>query len=106
MIDGALVRSGFGVTDSNEFFTRIDRVLRRSLGVSESATADETVRPAPPVDPSLPVDEEEQAQTPLTTEEDDGKPKVILPDHMKDKISIEMEEIGDDEYPEVKHDEL
>lgn len=33
-----------------------------------------------------------------------GKPGVILPDHLKDKIQIEMEEIGDDDLP--IHDEL
>ena len=60
----------------HRFFSRVDRVLRRALGVSETAPTDETVRPAPPVDPSLPLEDE-----------DDGKPKVILPDHMKDKVS-------------------
>lgn len=34
---------------SYSFFSRIDRVLRRSLGVSESDKADDTVKPAPPV---------------------------------------------------------
>ncbi|KAI0750667.1 heat shock protein Hsp90 [Daedaleopsis nitida] len=56
LVDGALVRSGFSVTDSNEFFTRVDRILRRSLGVSEHAPTDTTVKPAPPVDPELPPD--------------------------------------------------
>ncbi|KAI0677113.1 heat shock protein Hsp90 [Trametes maxima] len=56
LVDGALVRSGFAVTDSNEFFTRVDRILRRSLGVSEHAPTDTTVKPAPPVDPELPAD--------------------------------------------------
>lgn len=32
------------------FFERVDRVLRRSLGVSETAQADTTVKPAPPVE--------------------------------------------------------
>ncbi|KAN0097613.1 Hsp90 domain containing protein [Tylopilus felleus] len=53
LIDGALVRSGFDVADSNLFLTRVDRVLRRSLGVSETAPTDTTVKPAPPVDPTL-----------------------------------------------------
>ncbi|KAG8967251.1 hypothetical protein FRC03_010326 [Tulasnella sp. 419] len=47
LIDGALVRSGFDVADANLFFYRVDRVLRRSLGVSETAEADATVKPAP-----------------------------------------------------------
>ncbi|KAG8903450.1 hypothetical protein FRB99_003272 [Tulasnella sp. 403] len=60
MVDGALVRSGFGVSDSNVFFSRVDRVLRRSLGVSESAKADDKVKPAPPtVEPDEKVEKEE-----------------------------------------------
>lgn len=86
------------MTRLSRFLFKIDRVLRRSLGVSETAPTDETVKPAPPVDPSLPTEEElmEDALKALD-EEDDGKAKVILPDHLKDDISIEMEEIGDDE---------
>jgi len=42
----------------------------------------------------------------VAEEEDDGKPRVILPDDMKDKISIEMEEIDDDGNVVVQHDEL
>jgi len=49
LIDGALVRSGFEITNSNLFFERIDRALRRSLGVSETAQAPSNVDPAPPV---------------------------------------------------------
>ncbi|KAH9918203.1 heat shock protein Hsp90 [Epithele typhae] len=56
LVDGALVRSGFAVTDSNDFFMRVDRILRRSLGVSEDAPTDTNVKPAPPVDPELPPD--------------------------------------------------
>ena len=37
---------------------RVDRVLRRSLGVSETAKTDATVKPAPPIDPELPADDE------------------------------------------------
>jgi len=64
------------------FFSRVDRVLRRALGVSETAPTDETVRPAPPVDPSLPLEDEE-----VPLEEDDGKARVIVPEHMKDQVS-------------------
>ncbi|TFK75925.1 HSP90-domain-containing protein [Pluteus cervinus] len=96
LIDGALVRSGFEVQDSNTFFTRVDRVLRRSLGVSETAPTDDSVKPAPPVDPTMPESK--------TEEEDDGKPKVILPDALKDKISLEIEELEEDFV--LNHDEL
>lgn len=95
LIDGALVRSGFEVTDShrydiyswlldnhtdtsNRFFSRVDRVLRRSLGVSETAKTDESVKPAPPV----------ETEAPTQVDESD-KPGIILPDHMKDKVRIE-----------------
>lgn len=84
-------------------------MLRRALGVSETAPTDETVKPAPPVDPSLPT-EEELMEEALKALEEDGKPKVIMPDHMKDDINIEMEEIDDDDFPvvqtEAAHDEL
>ena len=43
----------------NSFFTRVDRILRRSLGVNEHAPTDTTVKPAPPVDPELPPNAEE-----------------------------------------------
>lgn len=82
LIDGALVRSGFDVPDSNEyvpsmvnaplyfhglsniaslalrFFERIDRVLRRAVGVSESAPTDTTVEPAPEAENTEPVGDE------------------------------------------------
>ncbi|KIY71447.1 HSP90-domain-containing protein [Cylindrobasidium torrendii FP15055 ss-10] len=94
LIDGALIRSGFDVPDTNDFFARVDRVLRRSLGVPESAQTDASVKPAPPVDPELP-------------EEDTFEP-VHIPDHMKGDFSIEVDEI--DEYGNVildqAHDEL
>ena len=34
------------------FFVRVDRVLRRSLGVSETAKANVEIKPAPEVDPT------------------------------------------------------
>lgn len=105
LIDGALVRSGFEVPNSNTFMFKIDRALRRSLGVSETAPTDETVRPAPPIDPSMPTEEElmeEYLQS--LDEEDGGKAKVILPDHLKDQMSVEMEEIPDDEDIFASHD--
>ncbi|KAG1892466.1 Hsp90 protein-domain-containing protein [Suillus subluteus] len=93
LIDGALVRSGFEVADSNMFLTRVDRVLRRSLGVSETAPTDNTVKPAPPVDPELPSD------IPVDDE------MFNLADEMKrNQIEFEMEEI--DEHGNVVHDEL
>jgi len=107
LIDGALVRSGFEVPDSDEFLIRVDRVLRRSLGVSETAPTDTTVKPAPPVDPVV-LDESEYEFKPEPVMDEPpefgGKPGVILPDHLKDKVQIDIEEIGDDDLP--IHDEL
>jgi len=107
LIDGALVRSGFDVPDSNRFFSRVDRVLRRSLGVSEHAPTDETVKPAPPVDPELFSEGNEPFDSSVfPPEEDDGKARVIVSEHMKDDLQIEMEEIDEDGNPVVEHDEL
>ncbi|KAF5393835.1 hypothetical protein D9757_000038 [Collybiopsis confluens] len=106
LYDGALIRSGFEVPSTNDFFSRVDRVLRRSLGVSEHAPTDDTVKPAPPVDPELPKFEELYKMPP-----EEGKAGVYLPPHMQDDLSIEMEEIDDDgnllvDEPVAEHDEL
>jgi len=52
----------------HRFFVRVDRVLRRSLGVSESAKAEVDVKPAPEVDPTEP--EEEVPETPQYFDEE------------------------------------
>ena len=92
---------------NSRFLIRVDRVLRRSLGVSETAPTDTTVKPAPPVDPTV-LDESEYEPKPEPVMDEPrefgGKPGVILPDDLKDKIQIEMEEIDDDGFP--IHDEL
>ena len=88
---------------------RVDRVLRRSLGVSETAPTDTTVQPAPPVDPVV-LDESEYEPKPVLDafddlpEYNDGKPRVILSDEMKEKIQVDIEEYTEDDSP--IHDEL
>lgn len=95
LIDGALVRSGFDVADSNQFLSRVDRVLRRSLGVSETAPTDETVKPAPPIDPEIPE----------MIPEDGEQHNFSPPDWIdEEQFKIEVEEI--DEQGNVVHDEL
>jgi len=93
LIDGALIRSGFDVKDSHLFFRQIDHVLRRSLGVSETAEAEVNIIPAPPVE-TKPVDPE------------DTKPRVEIPEELKDSVKIDMEEIPEDEdiYGNKIHD--
>ena len=59
------------LTLPHRFFSRVDRVLRRSLGVSETAPTDTNVKPAPPVDPKLPGEEEEVSMAAPEEEEDD-----------------------------------
>lgn len=73
---------------AHRFFGRVDRVLRRSLGVSETAPTDTTVKPAPPVDPELPSQEDELPHLPPFDEADDGRAKVIIPEHMKNDVSL------------------
>ncbi|TCD70817.1 hypothetical protein EIP91_001507 [Steccherinum ochraceum] len=100
LIDGAMVRSGFAVNDSNEFFTRVDRILRRSLGVSETAPTDTTVKPAPPVDPELPTEEEpEEEPFPFM------KPRMEQPPAPQWEVE-EIDEDGNPVNPPKSHDEL
>ena len=110
----------------------MDKLLRRSLGVSEADKPTFEVKPAPPkaaeaakeVKPDMNYvhnrleslekeheeDETEQddSEPPKQAEEKlvdrDGKPQVILPDHLKGKVSIKMDEV--DEDGKVVHDEL
>lgn len=77
------------------FYTRVERVLRRSLGVSETAETDAQVKPAPPVDPTL---EEEGDKNEGTG------PHFDIPSEWKDKVSITMEEVSDE--ADAVHDEL
>lgn len=88
---------------------RVDRVLRRFLGVLENAPTDTTVKPAPPVDPVV-LDEAEYEPKPEThfndlPEFEDYKPRVILSEEMKKKVEIDIEEVDEDFMP-VHHDEL
>jgi len=87
---------------------RVDRVLRRFLGVLETAPTDTTVKPAPPVDPVI-LDEADYEPKPEflfneLPEFNDGKPRVILSEEMKKKIEIDIEEVDEDFLP--VHDEL
>ncbi|KLO10241.1 heat shock protein Hsp90 [Schizopora paradoxa] len=116
LIDGALVRSGFEVPDSNEFFNRVDRVLRRSLGVSETAKTDATVKPAPPVDPEPPQEDvmPDFSSFPEFTDMFPDRRKgeqIVMNDDILEGIQIEMEEdepevVEEDESPVTHHDEL
>jgi len=96
LIDGALIRSGYDVPDVNVFFERMDRALRRSLGVSEHAKTVVDVKPAPPVDPE-----------PIRSEPEVSKAFVEVPEHLKGQVEIEMEEMPDEEEEtDPIHDEL
>ncbi|GAA5860289.1 hypothetical protein JCM8547_003453 [Rhodosporidiobolus lusitaniae] len=50
----ALLKSSYQVPDPNAYFAQIETILRRALGVSQSAQAEVDVKPAPPVDTSPP----------------------------------------------------
>jgi heat shock protein 90kDa beta len=79
----------------SRFYSRVERVLRRSLGVSQTAKADTEVKPAPPVDPKL----EEGEETEETKE-----PYLNIPSELKDHISVTVEEINAETT--AVHDEL
>lgn len=53
----ALLKSQYQVPDPNAYFSMIESMLRRSLGVSQSAQADVDVKPAPPVETGPPPSE-------------------------------------------------
>ncbi|EMD40828.1 hypothetical protein CERSUDRAFT_111414 [Gelatoporia subvermispora B] len=103
LIDGALVRSGFSVQDSNEFFIRTDRILRRSLGVSETAPTDTTVKPAPPVDPEIKAEDDFSF---LDDIPGGDQPGVYIPESLRDQVSWEVEEIDEEGNPVHPRDEL
>ncbi|GAA6041542.1 hypothetical protein JCM8097_004254 [Rhodosporidiobolus ruineniae] len=53
----ALLKSSYQVPDPNAYFSQIEHILRRSLGVSQSAQAEVEVKPAPPVETGPPPSE-------------------------------------------------
>jgi heat shock protein beta len=67
------------------FFSRVDRVLRRSLGVSETAPTDTKVKPAPPVDPEI---HPEPATEEMPVLPEDDTPGIKLPEHLKDQVRV------------------
>ncbi|BEJ15257.1 hypothetical protein CspHIS471_0410240 [Cutaneotrichosporon sp. HIS471] len=78
LFDTALVRSGFNVADPVSYFERVEAMLRREIGVSLSAKADETVRPAPPTadapleepEPEKPEEDEDDIFAQFYSDED------------------------------------
>lgn len=58
--------------------------------MSETAPTDTTVKPAPPVDPELPSEGADQQlpYIPPVDQDDDGKAKVIIPEHLKNDVSF------------------
>ncbi|GAA5912171.1 hypothetical protein JCM6882_003074 [Rhodosporidiobolus microsporus] len=53
----ALLKSAYQVPDPNAYFAQIETILRRSLGVSQSAEAEVEVKPAPPIETGPPPSE-------------------------------------------------
>lgn len=89
------------------FFQRMDRILRRSLGVSETAPTDTTVKPAPPVSPVSPDDEElEFDDTHLQIDPELLGLKIGKP-VLKDPSEWDVEQTGESEAQiPLGHDEL
>ncbi len=89
----------------------MDRVLRRSLGVSETAKTDATVKPAPPVDSEPPQEDvvPDFSSFPEFTDMFPNRGKgeqVVMGDDILKDIKIEVEEDPEDEVPVAHHDEL
>lgn len=82
------------------FFTLVDRILRRSLGVSESAPTDTTVKPAPPVDPELPANANEPELDPV---EKAGRGKISWEVEEVDELGNPIKQVP---VEMKKHDEL
>ncbi|BGP44319.1 hypothetical protein JCM10450v2_000130 [Rhodotorula kratochvilovae] len=53
----ALLKSQYQVPDPNSYFALVETMLRRSLGVSQSAEAEVEVKPAPPIETGPPPSE-------------------------------------------------
>ena len=77
----------------------MDRILRRSLGVSEHAPTDTTVKPAPPVDPELPAD----ADVPEPDEFENGRGKVSWAVEEIDEFGNVVKDVP---VEQKRHDEL
>ena len=93
----------------------MDRVLRRSLGVSELAKADATVKPAPPVESELPTDEFDipefedwsTLKERIANEKSEKNPQVVMPQELMDEELEEVEMLGEDSDMSANvHDEL
>lgn len=101
LFDTALVRSGFNVADPVSYFERVEAMLRREIGVSTSAKADERVAPAPPtaeapleeakVEPE--VDEEEEDIFAQFYTQDDAQPEEEWVDFTDFKTRMERDEL-------------
>ncbi|KZS97784.1 heat shock protein Hsp90 [Sistotremastrum niveocremeum HHB9708] len=107
LIDSALVRSGFDVADPSVFFTRVDRVLRRSLGVSELAEADIFIKPAPPI--AKPYNAVEETESETAPESEPAEPEPVQeaePAQPAESLSIELESVEEIDIPLGGHDEL
>jgi heat shock protein beta len=70
------------------------------LGVSETAPTDTTVEPAPPIDPTL-LEEHEENQPKFFDASSLEYDELELPEELKQKVSLKMEEVE-----EVLHEEL
>ncbi|BGO99072.1 ATP-dependent molecular chaperone HSC82 [Rhodotorula toruloides] len=53
----ALLKSSYQVPDPNSYFSLVESMLRKSLGVSQTAQAEVDVKPAPPVETGPPPSE-------------------------------------------------
>jgi len=100
--DTSMVRSGFALKDTNGYFARVESLLRRSLGVSQTATANlGDVKSAPPIEegPVRPAGSDDE---PLDAHRAEGADPTQWQDWSKIKDQIK----GQGAAGDAGHDEL
>jgi len=116
----ALLKSSYTIPDPSDYFSRIESLLRRSLGVSESAKAQVDVKPAPsvasgPPEAAAPPPQDEPSFFDLNAEAEETKGGNWADwKDIKDKIQTAGEAVGkvlpdlsdDAGHEEVLHEEL
>lgn len=109
----SLVKTGFQIPDPNAYFTQIETILRRSLGVEQNAKAEVDLKPAPPIETG-PVKPQEEDQAGMGAFGGAGGASGFNPDDFGDwaemKKKLETEQGIDFDTPpsqfSAKHDEL
>ncbi|GAA5966766.1 hypothetical protein JCM3765_000942 [Sporobolomyces pararoseus] len=112
----ALLKSSYTIPDPSQYFSQIETILRRSLGVSESAQAKIDVKPAPSIAtspleasdmPPLFDQQEQQAEGGGASSWADWKDVKEKVKNVGEKVGKVLPDLSDDAgHEEVLHEEL